>query len=128
RAALAAGRKTPPSCGNRAGTNRKRVPRKMPGERYTPCSLHHAIMKACEKANATAIEAAREAGHEVADDAVLVPAWFPYQLRHTHATEVRRRFGLEAAQATLGPSQANVTQLYAERDLSLAVKVAQAMG
>jgi hypothetical protein len=35
---------------------------------------------------------------------------------------------LEAAQVALGHSQANVTQLYAERNLRLAVEVAQAIG
>jgi integrase len=54
--------------------------------------------------------------------------WHPNQLRHTHATEVRRRFGLEAAQVVLGHTHANVTQLYAQRDLALALKVAAAVG
>jgi integrase len=60
--------------------------------------------------------------------AAKVPHWHPNQLRHSHGTEVRRRFGLEAAQVALGHSQANVTQVYAERDLGLAVTVAQAIG
>ena len=41
---------------------------------------------------------------------------------------MRRRFGLEAAQVALGHSQARVTELYAERDLTLAVRVAEQMG
>ena len=45
-----------------------------------------------------------------------VPHWHPNQLRHTFATEVRRTHGLEAAQAALGHSKADVTQVYAERD------------
>jgi integrase len=57
-----------------------------------------------------------------------VPHWHPNQLRHTHATEVRRRFGLEAAQVMLGHARADVTQVYAERDLALATKVAAEMG
>ena len=60
--------------------------------------------------------------------AAAIPHWHPHQLRHTHATEVRRRFGLEAAQAALGHSKADVTQLYAERDLALAAKVAAELG
>jgi hypothetical protein len=35
---------------------------------------------------------------------------------------------LEAAQATLGHSRADVTQVYAERDLALAAKVAGEIG
>jgi len=54
--------------------------------------------------------------------------WSPNQLRHTAATQIRQRFGLEAAQATLGHSAADVTQLYAERDFSLAATVASAVG
>ena len=54
--------------------------------------------------------------------------WHPNQLRHNHATEVRQRFGLEAAQVSLGHATADVTQVYAERDLTLAVKVASEIG
>src|SRR5262249_9231679 len=54
--------------------------------------------------------------------------WTPNQLRHLHATEVRRRYGLEAAQVALGHAQADVTQIYAERNLALAQKVAAEMG
>jgi integrase len=49
-------------------------------------------------------------------------------LRHTFATEVRREYGLEAAQVLLGHSRADVTQVYAERDLTLAVRVATEAG
>jgi len=41
---------------------------------------------------------------------------------------VRRRFGLEAAQVSLGHAQAQVTEVYAERDLALAAKVARQIG
>jgi integrase len=57
-----------------------------------------------------------------------VPHWHPNQLRHTFATAARRQFGLEAAQVALGHAQADVTQVYAERDLTLALKVAAEVG
>lgn len=57
-----------------------------------------------------------------------VPAFAPNQIRHTHGTRVRRLYGLEAAQVALGHAQANVTQVYAERDQSLAEKVAREIG
>jgi integrase len=57
-----------------------------------------------------------------------LPRWCPLQLRHTHGTEVRQRFGLEAAQVVLGHARADVTQIYAERDLAKAREVAAAMG
>jgi site-specific recombinase XerC len=44
------------------------------------------------------------------------PHGHPNQLRHAHATEVRKRFGLEAAQVALGHETADLTQVYAERD------------
>ncbi len=54
--------------------------------------------------------------------------WSPNQLRHAAATEIRRRYGLEAAQVILGHSRADVTQLYAERDQGLAVEVMAKIG
>lgn len=49
--------------------------------------------------------------------------WAPNQLRHTRATEIRQRYGLEAAQAVLGHSKADTTQIYAERDIAKAAKI-----
>ena len=57
-----------------------------------------------------------------------VPHWHPHQLRHTRATEVRKTYGLEAAQVSLGHAQAKVTEVYAKRDLILASKVAAEIG
>lgn len=57
-----------------------------------------------------------------------VAHWSPYQLRHLYATQVRAKYGLEAAQVALGHKTADVTQIYAERDKALAVKIAKEMG
>jgi integrase len=57
-----------------------------------------------------------------------VAAWKPNQLRHLRATEIRAMYGLEAAQVVLGHAKADVTQHYAERDQSLAAKVAAEIG
>ena len=59
---------------------------------------------------------------------ILLPHWHANQLRHSKATEVRRQFGLEAAQVSLGHAKADVTQVYAERDARLAVEVARKIG
>lgn len=59
---------------------------------------------------------------------VKIPHWHPHQLRHSRATEIRRAYGLEAAQVALGHSSADVTQIYAERNLELATKIAREMG
>jgi integrase len=101
-----------------------------PGERYTRSSYYYGIIRACNRADAIARAKAVEQGIPVEEAAkmVFVPHWHPNQLRHTHATEIRRRFGLEAAQCALGHTQANITQIYAERDLGLAVKVALEVG
>jgi integrase len=57
-----------------------------------------------------------------------IARWGPGRLRHNHATEVRRRYGLEAAQVALGHAKADVTQVYAERDGALARRVAMELG
>jgi len=54
--------------------------------------------------------------------------WHPHQLRHNYATNVRREFGLEAAQVLLGHTKADVTQIYAERDMTRAATVAAKIG
>jgi integrase len=61
-------------------------------------------------------------------EGAIVPHWAPNQLRHSRGTEVRKRFGIEAAQVVLGHARADVTQVYAERDLELAIEVARQTG
>ena len=101
-------RTTPLLYGNRPGTNRKRKPKVRPGSRYTTGSYRRAIHRACKKAGAE--------------------LWSPNRLRHTAATEIRRDYGLEAAQLILGHSTANVTQVYAERDTDKAIEIARKVG
>jgi integrase len=83
-------------------------PRKKPGEKYTTRSYHQAVRKACERAG--------------------IDGWHPNQLRHTRGTEVRKAYGLEAAQVVLGHTQAKVTEVYAESDATLAARVALETG
>ena len=54
--------------------------------------------------------------------------WHVHQIRHTFGTEARKRYGLEAAQVLLGHRNIKVTEVYAERDLSLAAKAAAEIG
>jgi integrase len=61
-------------------------------------------------------------------DAAGIPPWSPHRLRHSAATEVRRRFGLEASQVVLGHAELGVTQVYAERDLQRAREVMRQIG
>ena len=87
---------------------RKSKPRRKPGAFYSRHAYAAAVGRACEKAG--------------------VSHWHPNQLRHTRATEVRGAYGLEAAQVALGHARANVTEVYAERNLSLAARVATETG
>lgn len=57
-----------------------------------------------------------------------VASWSPNRLRHLYATEIRAKFGLEAAQIMLGHARADVTQIYAERDFARAAQIAAEIG
>jgi len=103
-----AARTTPMNAGNTPGSNISRSPRTAPGEAYTTGSYAKAIKYACVRGK--------------------LESWAPNQLRHSVATDIRKQFGLEAAQVILGHSDANITQTYAERDTSKAIAVAQAVG
>jgi integrase len=108
RAAQHASRKTPLSCGNKPGSNRKRKPRWSAGQRYDVAAYRRAIHHAADRAG--------------------IPRWSPNRLRHSAGTEIRQLYGLEAAQVCLGHSKADVTQVYAERDYALAARVAKEVG
>jgi integrase len=87
---------------------RKKAPKRKPGAMYTRDSYKQAIERGCRKAG--------------------VPVFKPNQIRHAVATRVRREFGLEAAQVLLGHTKADVTQIYAERNLALASDIARRIG
>jgi integrase len=57
-----------------------------------------------------------------------IPHWSPNQLRHNFATRIRDEFGLETAQVTLGHANADVTQVYAERDRATAEAAIERVG
>ena len=42
--------------------------------------------------------------------------WSAGQLRHTRATDIREKYGIEAAQLVLGHSDLKITEIYAERN------------
>jgi integrase len=118
-------RKTPLSYGNRPGTNQiRRKPRRRAGQRYDVHSYRRAIHRACDAVD----KLAHKQQSEVDADKRIFPRWSPNRLRHSAATEIRKRFGLEAAQVVLGHSAADVTQIYAERDLAKAAEVIKQVG
>ena len=57
-----------------------------------------------------------------------VPHWHPHQLKHACGTEVRKRFGAEAARAFLGHAKLSTTEIYAERDLGTVEEIAPEIG
>lgn len=87
---------------------------------YDTRTYYHAIQRTVARIN-------RER-REQDPNADMVPHWHANQLRHSAATEIRQRFGLEAAQVALGHSNADVTQIYAERDYGLAESVMREVG
>lgn len=101
-------RETSLSCGNRPVTNAKASPLWRAGVRYNKDSYGNAIRRASKRAG--------------------VEQWSPNRLRHTYATAVRRDYGLEAAQVTLGHSTARTSEIYAEKNLAAGAAVAKAIG
>lgn len=75
---------------------------------YSAESYRRAITRACKTAG--------------------VAHFHPHQIRHTVGTEIRRRYGLEAAQAALGHAELGVTQVYAERDMERARSIMREVG
>ena len=99
-------RKTAPK--PRQLARRPSAPERSSGEVYDDGSYRKAIRRACVKLG--------------------LPIWFPNQLRHSAASEFRRRYGLEAAQALLGHSELGVTQVYAEVDRDAARRIMSEAG
>jgi integrase len=133
RAKKRAGRKSPMTPSQRARVVKER-PERAPGERYDSRAFAHAIAKGCDKAfpHPTLAEA-KPADLTAEQQAELLAwrlahRWHPHQLRHAAATSIRARYGLEAAQVILGHSRADVTQVYAERDLGKAIEVMREIG
>jgi integrase len=96
--------KVQPSQVNRAKKNPKRKPK----NGFNTQSYANAIRRACRKAG--------------------IETWSPNRLRHLAATNIRKRFNLEAAQVVLGHANAEVTQLYAERDRQRAEQIMKEVG
>lgn len=99
----------------------QRLPKKNPmrakQERYRTDSYRRAISYGIKMAN-----------RKIKDDAAKIPAWYPLQIRHTRATEVRRQYGLDGAQSALGHKNADITQIYAEKNHELAKRIAKETG
>jgi integrase len=103
-----AARKCQPSRRYDPRKRRKPKPQVQPDEVYTVDSYRRAIERACGRAK--------------------VQRWTPHQLRHTAGTELRREFGVETAQVTLGHKNVNVTEVYAEKNLDAVARAIAKVG
>ena len=147
-------RQTPryPSHMKRNALKRKHHPEVSPAEHYSKGSYEVAIDRACDRAFPPPGDLAQRDGETyvawwgqrkdgkwvegrltLAQKAEVrrwqkAHRWSPNQLRHSHATKVRKEFGLEAAGAALGHSKMSATEIYAERDEKLATTVAAMIG
>ena len=79
---------------------------------YTPNSYRSALCRGFEKASKSGVE---------------IPYWFPNQLRHAIATELRQSQGEQAAQIWLGHENLNTTGIYTEKQITELVAVAHVL-
>ena len=148
-AARTAKRRTPnyPSHAKLNARRKAKNPKRRPRERYARQSYLTAIERACDRAFPLPADLTRQ---RKADGRMETPAewrkrltdderarvkewrgkhqWFAYQLRHTAAPEIRRRHGLESAQVALGHAHAKTSEIYAEKNETLAAAVAAERG
>jgi integrase len=87
---------------------RKQRPRWVPRSGYDTNTFQQAVRRACRRAG--------------------VPAWSVLQVRHARATEVRERYGVEGAAASLGHRRLQSAQLYAEKNERLSRDIAREIG
>jgi integrase len=83
-------------------------PAKRPGADYTVASYLRAMQATCDRAG--------------------IASWHPHQLRHAAATEIRKRFGIEAARIILGHEDVRTAQIYAEQDRARGIEVITSIG
>jgi integrase len=132
-----ASRKTPMTPAQRK-RRKKRVRKRSPAKRYTKDSYRRAIARACEIAFGMPDRLRRISRTVPAEEQKRLKiaarewrakhCWSPHRLRHSRATIVRERFGIEAAQVVLGHSDPRITQVYAERNFELAASVMREIG
>lgn len=97
-----------PSHPARYERKRTAAPKRAPRDHYDVVTYARAVHRGCEKAK--------------------VPLWTPHRLRHSYATGVRKQYGIEAARVMLGHRHVGVAEIYAERDQSVALKIAAQVG
>lgn len=123
----------------------KSRPKRHPRDRYSVTSYRRAIQRGCEIAFGMPAElqniggavkelkgkakAARKAElQQQAAEWRKFNVWAPNQLRHTRATDLRRRYGIEAAKSVLGHANLQTSEIYAEQDFEKARAIMAEVG
>jgi len=128
RSARRSGRKTPvqPSqiARGREGAGRRFRPR------YDRRTYYRAVQYACDRAQAHTDRLAASVGHNEASgrEPGRFQRWHPHQLRHGFLSKVKRLFDSDHARASGGHASIDATEIYLERDLKAARRVATAIG
>ena len=104
----AANRKTKMSPSHIAKAKERAAKPSYYAEFYNRDSYRNAIKHAVAKAN-----------KNLAEGETPIPAWYPYLLRNTAATEIEETIGLDAAQAQLAHTSANMTRRYSKAQLRI---------
>ena len=132
-----ANRKSPmtPSQAARRPKHNRRCP---PSDRYTKDSYRRAVVRACEIAFGMPTELRnidrklpvdeKERLQKQASEWRKRHCWAPNRLRHSRATIIREKYGIEAAQVVLGHSDPRVTEIYAARDFGMAAEIMLKIG
>jgi len=128
-------RVTPLQWGNGVGTNRMVNPDRQAGEHYTTGSYRDAIWRGCQRAFPhpelpRLIPRKQRNDHDAADlkNWQKKNRWSPNQIRHSVATNLRAKLGIEAARTVLGHSTTRMTEVYAEQDIGKAISAMEQYG
>ena len=97
--------------------------RRPPRDTYDTHSYRRAIARACRKAD----KAVHRDDLSIPEGQVIIPTWGPNRLRHNRATELRP-FGLDMTKTVLGHAKVETTQLYAEKDVTAAMRLVGRIG
>jgi integrase len=131
-----------PMTPSQAARKPKRGRQRAPQERYTKDSYRRAIHRACDKTFEPPEPLAQQSGEtarqwkarltegqrEALKQWESAHRWSPNQLRHSAATDIRKRYGAEGAQVILGHAKLSTTEVYAERDYAKAEIIAREVG
>jgi len=99
-----------PSHQRRRERMRKRKPKRAPRDFFTSRGVAQMLVKTIDAANAAI--AKKHAEEDVPGKPYEIPHWSSHQLRHAALTRIRKKFGIEAAQAIGGHSCIAMTEHY----------------